>query len=101
MARLLSENGTQAGSGAATEALHRPDRVMCSITMSVDGFVAGPRQRLENPLSERGELLHRWMFEQPEVNAAEIRAQTSAGAFVMGRNMFTSGRGEWDPAWRC
>jgi dihydrofolate reductase len=96
----MSENGTQAENGAATEAVDRHDRVMCSITMAVDGFVAGPRQNLDNPLGERGELLHRWMFEQPEVNAAEIRAQTSAGAFVMGRNMFTSGRGEWDPAWR-
>jgi dihydrofolate reductase len=96
----MSENGTQAENGAATEAVDRHDRVMCSITMAVDGFVAGPRQNLDNPLGERGELLHRWMFEQPEVNAAEIRAQTSAGAFVMGRNMFTSGRGAWDPAWR-
>jgi dihydrofolate reductase len=73
---------------------------MCSITTSVDGFVAGPRQNLDNPLGERGELLHRWMFEQPEVNAAEIRSQTSAGAYIMGRNMFGPGRGEWDGTWR-
>jgi dihydrofolate reductase len=96
----MSENGTQDGNGAAKEALDRPDRVMCGITVSVDGFVAGPHQSVENPLGERGELLHRWMFEQPEVNADEIRANVSSGAYIMGRNMFASGRGEWDPAWR-
>jgi dihydrofolate reductase len=74
--------------------------VTCSLTMSVDGFVAGPHQGLDNPLGEGGEQLHRWMFEQPEVNAAELAAQTSASAFVMGRNMFSAGRGEWDQAWR-
>jgi hypothetical protein len=68
--------------------------------MSVDGFVAGPGQSLDNPLGEGGELLHRWMFEQPEVNAAEIAAQTSAGAYVMGRHMFGPGHGEWDDVWR-
>ncbi len=60
----------------------------CSIIISVDGFVAGPGQDLANPLGKRGELLHRWMFEQPEANPAEVDAQTSAGAYIMGRNMF-------------
>jgi dihydrofolate reductase len=78
----------------------RTDAVTCSITMAVDGFGAGPRQNLDNPLGEGGELLHRWMFEQPEVNAEEIAAQTSAGAYIMGRNMFGPGRGEWDDRWR-
>jgi len=73
---------------------------MCSITISVDGFVAGPRQNLDNPLGERGESLHRWMFEQREVNADEVSVQTSAGAYVMGRNMFSPGRGGWDETWR-
>ena len=36
------------------------------------------------------------MFEQPEANAAEIEAITAAGAFIMGRNMFGPGRGDWD-----
>jgi dihydrofolate reductase len=39
------------------------------------------------------------MFEAAEENAAEIEALTSAGAFVMGRNMFGPGRGEWDLDW--
>ena len=40
------------------------------------------------------------MFEQPEENAPEIAAICSAGAYVMGRNMFGPDRGEWDLGWR-
>lgn len=76
-------------------------RVTCSVAVSIDGFVAGPNQTLENPLGEGvGDGLHRWMFEQPAENAEEIAALTSAGAFVMGRNMFGPGRGDWDAEWR-
>jgi dihydrofolate reductase len=76
-------------------------RVTCDMAMSVDGFVAGTNQRVEEPFGDgpRGRL-HRWMFEQPEVNAAAIEAITAAGAYIMGRNMFGPGRGAWDQAWR-
>jgi len=40
------------------------------------------------------------MFEQLEANAAEIAALTSAGAYIMGRNMFGPGRGALDESWR-
>jgi dihydrofolate reductase len=40
------------------------------------------------------------MFEQPEANAAEIAALPSAGAYIMGRNIFGPGRGAWDETWR-
>jgi dihydrofolate reductase len=73
--------------------------VTCDITISIDGYVAGPNQSLAEPLGERGERLHRWMFEDPDANAATIDAITSAGAYVMGRNMFGPGRGDWDEAW--
>jgi len=74
--------------------------VTCSVTVSVDGFIAGPNQSLDHPIGELGQLLHRWMFEQPEGNAAELAAIVSAGAFIMGRNMFSPGRGDWDETWR-
>ena len=74
--------------------------VTCGISMSVDGFVAGPNQSLENPFGKVGERLHRWMFEEPEANAAAIDALTSQGAYVMGRNMFGPGRGAWDEEWK-
>jgi dihydrofolate reductase len=76
---------------------------MASITsdpgISLDGFIAGPDQDLEHPLGIGAEQLHRWMFEQPDENAAEIDAICSAGAYIMGRNMFGPDRGEWDLGW--
>jgi dihydrofolate reductase len=39
------------------------------------------------------------MFEEPEQHAHEIEQITAAGAYIMGRNMFASGRGEWDLQW--
>ncbi|CCH27344.1 dihydrofolate reductase family protein [Actinosynnema sp. NPDC047251] len=74
--------------------------VTCGVAVSVDGYVAGPGQSFDTPLGAGGEQLHRWMFEQGDRHPAELRALTSAGAYVMGRNMFTSGRGEWDLDWR-
>jgi hypothetical protein len=35
---------------------------MCDISMSVDGFIAGPNQTLEQPLGDGGEVLHEWAF---------------------------------------
>jgi dihydrofolate reductase len=76
-------------------------KVTCDLSISLDGFVAGPRQSLDNPLGEGAEdRLHRWMFEQPEANAAELQGITAAGAFIMGRNMFAPGRGDWDLEWK-
>ncbi|RJL30053.1 dihydrofolate reductase family protein [Bailinhaonella thermotolerans] len=75
--------------------------VTCDIAMSVDGFVAGPGQSLENPLGAGvGDRLHQWMFEEPEAHAAVIERITAAEAFIMGRNMFGPGRGAWDLEWR-
>ncbi|WP_396449160.1 dihydrofolate reductase family protein [Actinomadura sp.] len=76
-------------------------KVTCDIGISVDGFVAGPNQRLEEPLGEGAERLHRWMFEQPDANAEVIEKITDAGAFIMGRNMFGPVRGGWGGSdWR-
>jgi dihydrofolate reductase len=74
-------------------------KVTCDMTISIDGFAAGPRQSSAEPLGEGGGRLHRWMFEQPDENAAAIDGVTSAGAYIMGRNMFTPGRGSWDEDW--
>ena len=76
-------------------------KVTCDMAMSVDGFVAGPNQRLDEPFGDGVDgRLHRWMFEEPEANAAERARLTAAGAFVMGRNMFGPGRGAWDEDWK-
>jgi dihydrofolate reductase len=76
-------------------------RVTCDLTISLDGFLAGPNQTPAEPLGENGELLHRWMFEEPEPNAAALEGILAAGAYIMGRNMFAGpGPGAWDEKWR-
>jgi len=37
-------------------------KVFAEISMSLDGYVAGPNPSLENPLGERGDQLHEWAF---------------------------------------
>lgn len=75
--------------------------VVCDITVSVDGFAAGPNQRREAPLGDRGEELHRWMFEAPDESRTEIDGILGHGAFIMGRNMFgPPRRGDWQAPWR-
>ncbi|MFT2816222.1 dihydrofolate reductase family protein [Leifsonia sp. A12D58] len=73
--------------------------VICDIAISVDGFSAGPNQSLEHPMGVGGDQLSRWMFEQPDENAAVIESIVDAGAFIMGRNMFSPGRDDWDEDW--
>jgi dihydrofolate reductase len=67
--------------------------------ISLDGFIAGPDQDLQNPLGVGGEALHRWMFEEPDEHVEEREAITSAGAYIMGRHMFAPDRDEWDLDW--
>ena len=69
--------------------------VTCDISISIDGFAAGPDQSLEHPLGRIDEnVLHAWMFERRDENLAEVEAIVDAGAFIMGRNMFGPDRGE-------
>ncbi len=81
------------------------------ISMSLDGFVAGPNQSVENPLGIGGMRLHEWvvplkvwrvMHGLPggEVNESTRVVEESlvnVGASVMGRNMFGGHPGPWDP----
>lgn len=80
------------------------------ISMSLDGFVAGPNQSVENPLGIGGRRLHEWAFqlaafrallglEGGEVNESTAVVEESLaniGATVMGRNMFGGHPGPWD-----
>jgi dihydrofolate reductase len=84
-------------------------RVRFDISMSLDGFIAGPNQSEENPLGLGGMGLHEWAFaleawrkrhgqEGGEVNASTQVVEESlknVGATVMGRNMFGGGPGPW------
>ena len=76
-------------------------KVTSAISMSVDAFVAGPNQRFEKPFGDIPEdVLHRWMFDEPEKHQAERHALTDAGAFIMGSNMFGPKQKRESPDWR-
>jgi dihydrofolate reductase len=81
-----------------------------AISMSLDGFVAGPNQTLEEPLGEGGEQLHEWAIAvaswreshgleggERNVDDEVLREHTdSIGATIMGRRMFSGGEGPWE-----
>jgi dihydrofolate reductase len=85
-------------------------RLTFEISMSLDGFVAGPNQTLEEPLGKGGEQLHQWIFglkswreshgkSGGESNVdSELVEQSirNAGAELMGRRMFSGGAGPWE-----
>ena len=90
-------------------------RLRLKISMSLDGFVAGPHQSLKDPLGKGGERLHDWVIplkawreahglEGGEVNESSAVVEESTrniGATVMGRNMFGGHPGPWrsDEPW--
>jgi dihydrofolate reductase len=73
------------------------------MSMSLDGFVAGPDQTREEPLGKRGRELHAWHMGDPRANKADELASEwlmrPRGAYVMGRNMFGPIRGDWNEEW--
>ncbi len=85
-------------------------RFFLDISMSLDGFVAGPNATLEEPLGKDGERLHDWVLrlaswrsqhglEGGETGPDDELAQerwARVGAVVMGRKMFSGGDGPWE-----
>ena len=81
--------------------------------MSLDGFVAGPNQSIENPIGEGGMRLHQWVFDtdswrgQHGLDGGERNTDAEVvdevvqgvGAYIMGRKMFGGGDGPWDETW--
>lgn len=86
------------------------------ISMSLDGYVAGPNQSVENPLGVGGMRLHEWVFtleawrsrhgmsggESNASSAVVARRIANVGATIMGRNMFGGHPGPWkaDKPWQ-
>ncbi len=85
-------------------------KVVVDITMSLDGYVAGPNPTLEEPLGKNGEELHEWVLQteawrgQHGLEGGEAGQDSelteervaSVGAHVMGRRMFSGGSGAWE-----
>ncbi len=78
--------------------------VTSHMSISLDGFVAGPHQSMDNPLGIDGRKLHEWHLNEvkhPVDEAFTQRLLGPRGAYIMGRNMFGPVRGEWaDSDWR-
>jgi dihydrofolate reductase len=92
--------------------------VVRAFAISIDGYGAGPRQGLENPLGVGGETLHEWFF--PTRTFQRMHGRPGAdgttgvdddfargsfdnvGAWILGRNMFAPSRGPWpgDDPWK-
>ncbi len=84
--------------------------VVAELTMSLDGFVAGPDPSLEDPLGRGGMELHEWAFRleawrrehgleggEVDVDSQLVEEHLAAtGAVVMGRRMFSGGAGPWE-----
>ena len=88
---------------------------VAAFSISIDGFGAGPRQDLQNPLGVRGAELHGWFFPtdifkkmQGQSGGStgvdnQMAAQSfeNVGAWILGRNMFGPVRGAWqDDSWK-
>jgi dihydrofolate reductase len=83
--------------------------LIAELSMSLDGYIAGPNAGVANPLGDGGEQLHKWMYglatwREPQGLAGGKTNRDSAviddwsarkGAFVMGRRMFDTGEEPW------
>jgi dihydrofolate reductase len=88
---------------------------VAAFSISLDGYGAGPRQDLGNPLGVRGTELHTWFFhtevfnkmtghDNPIGSSGEgrgvdndfgVKSFENVGAWILGRNMFGPVRGPW------
>ena len=89
-------------------------RVTSQLSVSLDGYAAGPHQTMTDPLGQGGMRLHEWVIATAAWNEqqghpggepgpdSDVAAGlfTGVGAYIMGRNMFGADRGDWDPHWR-
>jgi dihydrofolate reductase len=88
---------------------------VAAFSISLDGFGAGPRQDLDNPLGVRGLELHRWFLDTEAFkkmhgqsggtkgidNDFGLQSFEDVGAWILGRNMFGPVRGPWkDDSWK-
>ncbi len=88
---------------------------VAAFSISLDGFGAGPRQDLNNPLGVRGVELHGWLRDTEVFkkiheqsggsrgvdNDFAVQSFENIGAWILGRNMFGPVRGSWnDDSWK-
>lgn len=84
--------------------------VLLNMTVSLDGFNAGPNVSVDRPMGEGGERLHEWLFQDGsdrgvaaggtaprgvDVEQAQGLA-ADTGAVLIGRRTFDIGVGQWN-----
>src|SRR4051812_40127468 len=89
-------------------------RVRSQISISLDGFAAGPDMSLDDPLGKGGERLHEWAIatdswrgqhghaggeHNPDSEVID-KSTDNVGAYIMGRRMFGLGEGPHDEEWK-
>jgi len=67
-------------------------KVVLDVSMSLDGFTAGPNVRAAEPMGDGGEELHTWMGTDVDMRR---QVDASVGALVIGRRTFDLGLGNW------
>lgn len=89
---------------------------VAAFSVSLDGFGAGPKQSLDNPIGLHGHELHNWLFKTKTFqtmignatagetgidNDFAAKSMANNGAWILGRNMFSPTRGPWtDDSWK-
>ncbi len=85
-------------------------KLKLDISVSLDGYVAGPNPSLDDPLGERGMELHDWIFgleawreahgleggDRGADNDMVTAMNANVGAIILGRKMFSGGSGPWE-----
>ncbi len=70
------------------------------MSMSVDGFIAGPNPSSDNPLGTNGLRLHDWFYENPDKDPEDEKfaeaLKNNTGAIIMGRTMYDESQPFWD-----
>jgi len=71
-------------------------RVICDMSMSLDGYVTGPNDSRENPFGDGAEMLHDWIFDAATDEDRAVLQDTldNVGAIVMGRTLFDKNEGD-------
>src|SRR6059058_2252272 len=102
--------GAAGGRCLSCRSLPGVGKLFADISISLDGFVAGPKPSLDDPLGKGGEQLHEWAFaarawrEPHGMSGGEDNAESQliaesivrTGATIMGRRMFSGGEGPWE-----
>jgi dihydrofolate reductase len=91
-------------SPAPARRLESMNKVTCQISISLDCYMAGPNQSVDDPLGVGGEQLHKWYIGAKGRGGVDAEVAEHVldgnGAYILGRNMFGPIRGEWDQDWR-